>query len=165
MKLVPKVTKPTTAIRLKKALTANAGDWLIIKDDESVEVVSDAVIRQVFTIERKAESRIINRPSGITNSSYRLSIHGKDIKISGQLGRVLVAFSEADMSHGAFVSQIRKYLNEKDAGSLTARLVDGEKLGFVTAAREERDPANKHSFLWKLTNNGREVARKIKEQG
>jgi hypothetical protein len=165
MKLVPKVTKPTTAIRLKKALTANAGDWLIIKDDESVEVVSDAVIRQVFTVEHKKETRYVNRPIGVTNSSYRLNIHGKDMKISGQLGRVLVAFSEADMSHGAFVSQIRKYLNEKDAGSLAARLGDGEKLGFVTAVREERDPENKTSFLWKLTNNGREVARKIKEQG
>ena len=165
MKLVPKVTKPTTAIRLKKALTANAGDWLIIKDDESVEVISDAIIRQVFTVEHKKETRYVNRPIGVTNSNYRLNIHGKDVKVSGQLGRVLVGFAEADMGHGSYVTQIKKYLSDKDANSVTARLHDATNLGFVTADRAEKDPANNHSFLWKLTNNGREVARKIKEQG
>lgn len=166
MKLTPKVTKQVNAIRLKKQLVASAGDWLIIGEDDSIEVVTDLYVKQMFNVNRgeKPARQSPENFSRIARESYRLTVGGKELKVGSQLGRVLVGFFEADMGHGAFSSQIKRHLNELDGQSMTARLSDATKYGFVEAVKSERDPEAPTGFLWKLTNNGREIARQIKKQ-
>jgi hypothetical protein len=158
VKLIPKTIHPVNAVQIKTNLTIEAGNWLIIYDDERVEIIQDAMMRAFYIPEKVAKlENTIKRGPYQTRKLYSIQINEKTLSIPGQMGRTIIALSEVDFGHGALAIQVARLLSEKDASNVSGRLSEATKLKFAT----KRIEADGHR--WSITNEGKLIAQKLKE--
>lgn len=166
-----KVGNPTVAIKLHNEVLGVPGQWLLIMPDETVQVLDDAEVKAAYRIHSEPspvpsppKKPAAQRASRTKSPSYHVTLAGKDIRLGGQLGRVLVALAKRTNGTGSGrrSSDLRAAMDVDDCSQITARLSDARNRGLVAAARsaEQYD----RSFEWSLTDDGREIVRQIEAQ-
>jgi hypothetical protein len=163
-KLLPRITTPVYAIKLKKDLLAERGHWLLIMEDEALMLMTEQEVKSAFRFEPQqaaVPTLAPPRPYNLQTTKKRLSIEiaGKTLNIGAQMVRVLAglqSFNDAN-SHAAASIGLRSYLAEPNFNQATARLSEAKTLGFVTTQ------GNLTPYRWAITNNGREVVRLLGE--
>jgi hypothetical protein len=154
--LVPRATGKVRGVRLKKPLTAAAGDWLILHDDDRVEVLSADTVSALYDVQHDARRGVPARKlraAGRPEGSAQVTILGKRLLVSAQLGRALVALARVDQGHGAHSSQVARHLDENDVIQVSARLSDAVARGLASG-----EPSGiRNGRIWRITNEGHAV--------
>jgi hypothetical protein len=166
-KLLPRITAPVYAIKLKKDLLAERGHWLLVMEDESLMIMTDLEVKSAFRFEAPAASATPAaaakppRPYNLQTTKKRLSVEisGKTLNIGSQMVRVLDGLQRYNDAAGRPTGSIglKPYLFEPDFQQATARLSEAKVLGLVTIS------GNITPYQWSITNNGREVVRLLSE--
>lgn len=160
-RLTPKTISPALAIRVKDDLIVEAGQWLLVFDDEQIEVMTDDEVRALYDLSPPA----VAKPSkdykrgpiqhGYSVRSLVMDAGGKTLRVPGQLVRVLTALHTAgDRSLSGVVA--RQMSDASDRAQVSGRMTDAVALGFAT-----KEPASGGQFYWTLTNEGRAVVRAL----
>ena len=168
------------AIRLTNDLLAERGDWLVIYPDDRVVVLNQTEAAKLglrrataplTAPERPPKSRAQPRPNGATASPTARQApsaipphqHRVSVDINGK---------RVTLRRGGFVVLEAMYgwpkLQYIGALNASGDASEMKRLGFIEAHRdpdaEGRLRGGKRIMLWQLTNNGREIVRRVHEQ-
>lgn len=173
-RLIPRITQPSLAIKLKKDLIVERGFWLLIFDDESILSMSDSEVRAAFKFAPTEQPGLPAQPGlaaqpgpapalhrrsvGVRPKSLTCELYGKTIRMGAQGVRILCALVSAEAAYGSNKSytslQLKSFLNPIDSEQIAGRLTELTTLGFA-----ERHKHSGQGFLWSITNNGREIVK------
>jgi hypothetical protein len=177
-RLIPRITQPAQAIRLKTDVLAAKGDWLLIFDDESVVSMTNDQVHAAFRfagardeppaprgaalrtnpqIKRRYHAKPPSPP--ISHGSVVADIEGKHISMGSQSFRVLYALFRTKDGSDATGHQIAKHIEHPaDRRQLATRLAESAKVGLVIKH------GTFHNAEWSLTNNGRAFVKAVNDQ-
>ncbi len=163
MKLTPKIKAPVTAVRLREGLVAERGSWLIINDDDTVQVLSDEQVRAVFNVGAVTDGGARHRVPTVSNGrrvngSVQVDLlSGVKLTIGAQSIRILEALAKQPGGEirSDSLDLIRRTLGERDQTQVTGRLHDAEVKKLVI---KETIAGMTNRYTWRLTNEGRAIA-------
>ena len=176
--LVAKQSQHLKAVRLKFDLIAEAGDWIILHEDDSVSVLSDAEIKEHYNIvdfeTNVAPSVVPPKPIlvmsqtpeevkpkknfHVRRKALSIEIEGKTLTFGAQMVRMLCYLNMATSGkRDACFNDVKNFVPEHEMDQTGTRLGLAEKFKFV-----EIDRKGRVSFC-KLTNEGRYVIKELGE--
>jgi hypothetical protein len=160
---MPTIQIEARAIRLTADLIGERGQWLIVHQDDRVQVLSAADALAAYGLRgTKSPSPSTEMPAKgrgapvVPKRSYKLTVEGKTIRVAGQAARILGALSQAvgAGNQPVITRRVTDFATETDARQTSGRLTDLHKLGLV---KQITTPGKPRTFA--LTNNGLAVVR------
>lgn len=162
-RLVPRAVAPKLAIRLRKEIIAEKGDWLLIMPDDSIETMPHTVVQHLYSINDTSPTKPAGGRSHVVRvapKSLIATINGKRVMVGAQLVRVLAAAAQ-HKSHFISSDIDTSGMSPADADQISGRLTDASRLGLVIRTDRIGGGPGKS---WSLTNEGREIVRQLGEQ-
>lgn len=163
-RMVPRVVKTYTVVRLRQEVVAERGQYLVVDEQtEDVEILTAQQVRDRFhdEVPRPAPhvtERVRSSPATPPSTQF-VEFEGKRLRIGGQLARLVTALPNAGPKFSS--GDLRGLVPETDAPQISARLTDASRLGFV----ESLGVGSRNTIVWQLTNSGRFVARELTRGG
>jgi hypothetical protein len=138
VRLVPKLRTPKHAVRLTEDLLAEAGQWLIIQDDETIDVMSDAEVNALFQV--------------VSDRSQERSRKERRTPRSDQGIRILTALAKTRSGLRVKTRDLYKIVPAADRHQISSRLFLHMQHGLLT-----RDAVlGEKGYYWSITDKGRQ---------
>lgn len=151
----PRITSKPRGILIKQDVTIKRGEWLVVHEDDRIEVLTSEEMRRNYTMEQIAPKPSSQKWGAQRGGSYSLNGH----RATAQQIRTMTAMTEVEMETGQASmtsADIKRLVIKRDANQVSARLTELVNRGLVTKARRGDD-----RNVWSLTEAGREIEKKL----